>query len=46
MPEPFLAIGQWYVDFAQTADAEVVELLQRAGKGPGADDRGGPRSGR
>ena len=38
VPEPFLAIGQWYVDFAQTTDAEVVDLLRRAGKGPGAGD--------
>ena len=43
VPEPFLAIGQWYLDFAQTADAEVVDLLRRADKGqadkgPGADD--------
>ena len=38
VPEPFLAIGQWYLDFAQTADAEVVDLLRRAGKGQGADD--------
>ncbi len=35
VPEPFLAIGQWYLDFAQTADAEVVDLLQRADKGQG-----------
>jgi putative phosphoribosyl transferase len=38
VPEPFLAIGQWYLDFAQTADAEVVDLLRRAGKGQQADD--------
>jgi putative phosphoribosyl transferase len=38
VPEPFLAIGQWYLDFAQTADAEVVDLLRRADKGQGADD--------
>ena len=38
VPEPFLAIGQWYLDFAQTADAEVVDLLQRADKGQEADD--------
>jgi putative phosphoribosyl transferase len=38
VPEPFLAIGQWYLDFAQTPDAEVVDLLQRADKGRGADD--------
>ena len=36
VPEPFLAIGQWYQDFTQTSDAEVVELLRRSGKGPGA----------
>ena len=29
-PEPFFAIGQWYRDFSQTSDAEVVELLRRA----------------
>ncbi|KRV69858.1 phosphoribosyltransferase [Pseudomonas citronellolis] len=29
-PEPFSAIGRWYLDFSQTSDAEVVELLQRA----------------
>jgi putative phosphoribosyl transferase len=33
VPEPFLAIGQWYQDFAQTGDAEVVELLRQSGKG-------------
>ena len=36
VPEPFLAIGQWYQDFSQTGDAEVVELLRRSGKGPGS----------
>ena len=30
VPEPFLAIGQWYEDFAQTSDEEVVNLLRRA----------------
>lgn len=29
-PEPFFAIGQWYRDFSQTADEEVVSLLHRA----------------
>jgi putative phosphoribosyl transferase len=29
-PEMFLAIGQWYEDFSQTSDAEVVDLLDRA----------------
>jgi putative phosphoribosyl transferase len=28
-PEPFAAIGQWYVDFAQVSDDEVRELLRR-----------------
>jgi predicted phosphoribosyltransferase len=27
-PEPFSAVGQWYVDFSQTSDEEVRELLQ------------------
>ena len=26
-PEPFEAVGLWYVDFSQTTDAEVQELL-------------------
>lgn len=26
-PQPFSAVGQWYVDFSQTTDAEVRELL-------------------
>ncbi|MGW3472073.1 phosphoribosyltransferase family protein [Saccharopolyspora sp. NPDC000995] len=29
-PEGFWAIGQWYADFSQTSDAEVVDLLDRA----------------
>ena len=32
-PEPFYAIGQWYQDFAQTTDAEVVRLLRAAADG-------------
>lgn len=27
MPEPFSAVGQWYLDFTQTEDAEVRDLL-------------------
>ena len=30
MPERFLAIGEWYEDFAQTSDEEVVALLRAA----------------
>jgi putative phosphoribosyl transferase len=29
-PEPFNAVGQWYVDFSQTTDAEVRNLLQES----------------
>jgi putative phosphoribosyl transferase len=29
-PEPFFAIGQFYADFSQTSDDEVVDCLQRA----------------
>ena len=29
-PEPFQAVGLWYLDFSQTTDEEVHELLDRA----------------
>jgi putative phosphoribosyl transferase len=29
MPDPFYAIGEFYEDFDQTTDEEVIELLQR-----------------
>jgi predicted phosphoribosyltransferase len=29
-PEPFLGVGQWYEDFAQTTDEEVRDLLEKA----------------
>ena len=29
-PEPFFAVGQFYENFSQTSDEEVVELLERA----------------
>ena len=28
MPEPFSAVGQWYLDFDQTTDEEVKDLLR------------------
>jgi putative phosphoribosyl transferase len=31
-PELFYAIGQFYDDFSQLTDAEVIELLQRAAR--------------
>jgi predicted phosphoribosyltransferase len=33
-PEPFYAIGQFYVDFAQTSDDEVTELLKLSREKP------------
>jgi predicted phosphoribosyltransferase len=30
LPEPFDAVGQWYVDFRQVTDVEVRELLRRS----------------
>jgi len=29
-PEPFSAVGQWYLDFPQTSDDEVNSLLVSA----------------
>ena len=41
-PEPFYAVGQWYLEFAQTSDEEVLALLaaapQGGGYGPGDGD--------
>lgn len=31
-PEPFSAVGAWYLDFAQTSDEEVRRLLQTHGQ--------------
>ncbi len=36
LPEPFFAVGEWYHDFSQTTDQEVIDLLRRA-----ASDRAG-----
>jgi putative phosphoribosyl transferase len=33
-PEPFAAVGQWYLDFSQTTDEEVRTLLRRASRQP------------
>jgi putative phosphoribosyl transferase len=29
-PEPFIAVGRWYDDFAQLSDEEVRDYLERA----------------
>jgi putative phosphoribosyl transferase len=42
-PGRFMAIGQWYGDFSQTSDQEVVALLHRAAVAGTA--RGGPPGG-
>jgi putative phosphoribosyl transferase len=46
-PGHFLAIGEWYQDFSQTSDREVVSLLQRAAaeRGPAGAARPAPGSG-
>jgi putative phosphoribosyl transferase len=45
-PEFFNAIGEWYDDFSQTGDEEVVGLLRRnaAEAGPATGARPGPRA--
>lgn len=36
MPEPFYGVGQWYSDFSQTSDEEVLSLLNRAASNSGS----------
>ena len=47
LPSELYAVGQWYQDFAQTTDAEVLELLRRAQEWSparrGAETPGAPR---
>jgi putative phosphoribosyl transferase len=38
-PEPFIAVGLWYEDFAQTTDEEVQELLREQTGEPAAAPR-------
>jgi uncharacterized protein (TIGR00369 family) len=45
MPERFLAIGEWYEDFSQTSDEEVVALLRAAQAPAGTAVAGGLASG-
>ena len=44
VPEPFYAVGEWYRDFSQTTDEQVVDLLRRAA-GEGAGRPRGDRTG-
>jgi putative phosphoribosyl transferase len=32
-PEPFYAVGQWYEEFPQVSDQEVIEILSRVARG-------------
>lgn len=32
-PDPFYAVGLWYVDFAETSDAEIARMLVETGEG-------------
>lgn len=41
-PEDFSGVGQWYEDFAQTGDAEVVALLDEAADGRRSPHRSQP----
>jgi predicted phosphoribosyltransferase len=34
MPAHFAAVGEWYDDFSQTTDAEVLDLLSLAAATP------------
>ena len=36
VPEVFYAVGEFYEDFSQVSDAEVVALLRQASLTPGA----------
>lgn len=42
-PALFSAVGEWYRDFSQTSDEEVMELLRR-GSAPAPDDPGAQAS--
>ena len=44
-PEPFWAVGNWYDHFSQTADEEVAELLERAGRDETEREAGRSRPG-
>lgn len=43
-PDHFLAIGEWYDDFSQTSDQEVISLLAEAAAGGGTGTGGGASS--
>ncbi|MDQ3886579.1 MAG: phosphoribosyltransferase [Actinomycetota bacterium] len=40
-PKAFFAVGQWYIEFPQTSDTEVVDLLRRSERVASAPTPGG-----
>ncbi|WP_326590538.1 phosphoribosyltransferase family protein [Streptomyces sp. NBC_01294] len=44
-PRAFRAVGEWYQDFSQTPDEEVVSLLAQAAAGPTPGSAPGPAPG-
>ncbi|WP_062518000.1 phosphoribosyltransferase [Demequina gelatinilytica] len=38
IPDRLMAVGQWYLDFSQTPDAEVLRRLAEAGSAPAVGD--------
>jgi len=40
-PPGFMAVGQYYMDFEQTSDEEVIELIERARREAEGDGGGG-----
>ncbi|MEU6756314.1 phosphoribosyltransferase family protein [Streptomyces sp. NPDC046685] len=44
-PRAFRAVGEWYADFSQTPDEEVVDLLARAAAAPSQSSASGPSGG-
>ncbi|MBD0675603.1 phosphoribosyltransferase family protein [Streptomyces sp. CBMA156] len=44
-PSPFFAIGEFYTDFSQTQDEEVLRLLAKAREGGGGGIGSGPSTG-
>ena len=41
-PSPFVAVGQWYAQFTQTPDGEVIRLLDAAASAPATSAEGDP----
>ncbi|MEW2138456.1 phosphoribosyltransferase family protein [Streptomyces sp. NPDC005409] len=44
-PRAFRAVGEWYADFSQTPDEEVVDLLARAAAATSRSSASGPAGG-